>query len=102
MQELESDADMKPHLEQARRELAAVIDKPGTLRQLRLAAGISQTKLAELALTTQSYIARVESGTLDPGTDMLVRLAAALGAEEVAVFSAVRAQRAAKVSARAI
>jgi DNA-binding XRE family transcriptional regulator len=93
VKELETDADMATHLEEARRSLADVVGKTGTLRHLRLAAGMSQAKLADLALTTQSYIARVESGTLDPGTDMLVRLASALGTDEVTVFSAVRTQR---------
>ena len=96
MAELETDADMATHLEEARRGLADTVDQAGTLRHLRLAAGMSQTKLADLALTTQSYIARVESGTLDPGTDMLARLASALGTDEVTLFSAVRAQRAQK------
>jgi transcriptional regulator with XRE-family HTH domain len=90
---------MAPHLEQARRDLANIVDRPGTLRHLRLAAGMSQAKLAELALTTQSYIARVEAGTLDPGTDMLARLASALGVDELTAFAAVRAQRSDKGSA---
>jgi predicted transcriptional regulator len=49
--------------------------------------------LADLAGTTQSYIARMESGTVDPGTDMLARLAAALDIDEVTIFTAVRSQR---------
>jgi DNA-binding XRE family transcriptional regulator len=81
IQELEGHTEVGPHLAQARRDLAGFVDKPGTLRHLRLAAGMSQAELAELAETTQSYIARIEAGTLDPGTDMLVRLAAALGIE---------------------
>ena len=58
-----------------------------------MAAGLSQAKLADRAGATQSYIARVEAGTLDPGTDMLARLADALGASEESVFAAIRAQR---------
>jgi DNA-binding XRE family transcriptional regulator len=94
MEELEGDPDMAPRLAQARRTLANVLDESTTLRRLRLAAGLSQAKLAARAKTTQTYIARVESGTLDPGTDMLARLAAAVGSDEVTVFSAVRNQRA--------
>lgn len=94
--ELESDADIAPRLERARRSLAKVLDDQPNFRQLRLSAGLSQGRLGEMAGTTQSYIARIESGTLDPGTDMLARLAAALGASEVTVFSAVRMQRAQK------
>jgi DNA-binding XRE family transcriptional regulator len=94
MAELEGDSDMAPRLAKARRNLAEVLDKEKTFRDLRLRTGLSQAKLADLAKTTQTYIARVESGTLDPGTDMLARLASALETSDVAVFSAVRAQRA--------
>jgi ribosome-binding protein aMBF1 (putative translation factor) len=93
MRELESDADMVPRLATARRSLADIVDSPGSLRHLRLAAGLSQAKVAELASTTQSYIARLESGTADPGTDMLTRLASALGATPSTVLLAVLAQR---------
>lgn len=91
--ELEADADMAPRLERARRSLAKVLDDQPNFRQLRLSAGLSQGKLAEMADTTQSYVARIESGTLDPGTDMLARLASSLRISEVTVFSAVRMQR---------
>jgi predicted transcriptional regulator len=73
--------------------LAGVVAEPNTFRHLRLATGLSQSNLATLASTTQAYIARVELGTLDPGTDMLTRLALALGTDETTVFLAVRAQR---------
>jgi transcriptional regulator with XRE-family HTH domain len=85
---------MAAHLEQARRDLGRVFNEGSeSLRSLRLAAGLSQAKLAEGAGATQSYVARIEAGTLDPGTDMLARLAAALGATEAVVFGAIRAQR---------
>ena len=93
MAEVEADSDMAPRLAEARRNLAEILDKAKAFRHLRLAAGLSQAKLADLAKTTQTYVARVESGTLDPGTDMLARLASALGTSDVTVFSAVRAQR---------
>ena len=93
MAELETDANMVPRLESARRALADILDKTNTIRRLRLAAGLSQAKLAARAKTTQPYIARIEAGTLDPGTDMLARLASALGSDELTVFSAIRAQR---------
>jgi transcriptional regulator with XRE-family HTH domain len=94
--DLEADPSMAPRLEDARRALSGILDTTNTLRRLRLAAGFSQASLAAAAKTTQTYIARVEAGTLDPGTDMLARLAGALGTDEVIVFSAVRAQRAKK------
>lgn len=94
IRKLESKPDMAVRFEKARRTLGEILE-PGSnsLRALRLAAGLSQVKLAERAGTTQSYIARIESGRLDPGTDMLERLAAAVGVPAVKVFSAVRAQR---------
>jgi transcriptional regulator with XRE-family HTH domain len=70
------------------------LDGTVTVRKLRLSAGLSQTRLARLAGTTQPYVARLEAGSLDPGTDKLARLAAALSVSPVALFNAVRAQRA--------
>lgn len=93
VRQLEADSDMALRLERARRLLAHALDDRPTFRQLRLLAGMSQATLAQRADTTQSYIARMESGILDPGTDMLARLAAALGVDEVTVFSSVRTQR---------
>jgi ribosome-binding protein aMBF1 (putative translation factor) len=43
--------------------------------------GLSQTELAELCATTQSAIARLESGGRPPRIDTLLRLAAALDSE---------------------
>lgn len=85
---------MAAHLERARRQLSPILDgDQRSLRALRMAAGLSQAKLAERAKATQSYVARVEAGTLDPGTDMLMRLADALGVSGEIAFSAVQAQR---------
>ena len=94
IRKLEAKPDMTVRFEKARRALGDILE-PGSnsLRALRLAAGLSQVKLAERAGTTQSYIARIESGRLDPGTDMLERLATAVGVPAVKVFEAVRAQR---------
>ena len=91
--ELESDSDMAARLAIARQEMAAKLDVAVTMRRLRLSAGLSQAKLADAAKTTQTYIARIEAGTLDPGTDMIARLAAGLGVGAEAVFAAVRTQR---------
>lgn len=93
VKDLESDTEMHWRLARARRELAEEIAEPGTFRRLRLKAGLSQARLAALATTTQTYIARVESGTLDPGTEMVARMASALGIESVTVFAAILAQR---------
>jgi len=94
MRRLEAKPDMAARLDAARRNLGRMLERePNSLRALRLGAGMSQTKLAEKAGTTQPYIARIESGRADPGTDMLERLAEALGISALTVFGAVRAQR---------
>ena len=96
MVEVEKRPGMPERLARARRIVGNLIDpERATLRALRMAAGLSQAKLAERAGngTTQSYIARVETGTLDPSTDLIVRLASALGVEPARLFSAIRRQR---------
>lgn len=47
----------------------------------RLARGLSQHELAELCNTTQSAIARLESGGRPPKIDTLLRIADALDCE---------------------
>ena len=49
------------------------------LRQLREARGFSQAELAESLGTTQSAIARIESGRVVPKMDMVNRIVQALG-----------------------
>ena len=89
---------MAAHLANARRNLAASMyaDELETLSAVRLAAGLSQAQLAVLAQTTQPYIARIERGKLDPSTDMIARIAQALGTSEDATFRAIRLQRSAR------
>lgn len=67
-------------------------DEQNTLIALRLAEGLSQTQLAELAGSTQPYIARIERGQVDPGTDMISRIATALKVDEATAFKAIRNQ----------
>lgn len=50
------------------------------LRRARAQAGLTQTRLAELAGTTQSAIAAYEAGTREPTVPVLTRLCAAAGA----------------------
>jgi len=45
----------------------------------RLAAGLSQSQLAERIGTSQAAIARMEAGTYQPRVETLLKLAAALG-----------------------
>lgn len=51
------------------------------IREARLRAGLTQRQLAERAGTTQSSIARWETGGVAPPLETLARLAAACGLE---------------------
>ena len=58
----------------------AKAESPGTLvRELRLAAGLSQRALARRAGTSQPAVARYEQGGATPSWETLQRLAAACG-----------------------
>lgn len=97
MQEFEGDITMAGHLSEARRNLANALypgDESRTLASLRLNAGLSQAQLAVGAGTTQPYIARIERGQSDPSTEMVSRIARALGQSEEETFRAIRKQRA--------
>lgn len=76
-----------------KRHVATIAGSVGSFRSLRLAAGFSQATLAEKAGVAQSYIARIEGARVDPGTDMIVRLASALDVQPEKVFLAVRTER---------
>ncbi len=52
----------------------------GLLRRARADAGLTQTRLAELAGTTQSAIAAYEAGTREPTIPVLARMISATGA----------------------
>ena len=54
----------------------------------RVARGLSQRELAELCGTTQSAIARLESGSRPPKIDTLLRVAAALDCRLEVAFHA--------------
>jgi transcriptional regulator with XRE-family HTH domain len=49
------------------------------LRELRLSRGMSQAELAGQASVTTNYVSRLEGGGAAPGTDLVARLALALG-----------------------
>jgi Predicted transcriptional regulator with C-terminal CBS domains len=92
--EWESDPAMAAELSHARKRLATEFDEIETLRSLRMKAGLSQALLAVKAGTTQPQIALIESGARDPQTNMILRLAAALGVPAERAFAAITAQRA--------
>lgn len=68
-------------LAEARKELSETLytSTPVTLSRLRLKAGLSQAALAVAAASTQPHIALIEKGKSDPGTDLISRIASALG-----------------------
>lgn len=82
-------------LDSARKLLAEKLyaDEPDVFSALRLKSGLSQAELARRAHTQQPYIARIEAGATDPGTDSIANLATALGVAPETVFSAIRRQR---------
>ena len=53
------------------------------IRELRLAAGLTQEDLAQLAGITRSNLTRIEAGRYSVGLDILNRIANALGTEVV-------------------
>ena len=81
------DKARRPRLEELRRKIAHA-DQGWFFAQIaeqvserRAALGLSQQQLAELCGTTQSSIARLESGGRPPRIDTLLRIAEALDCE---------------------
>ena len=70
-----------PEFRAARQELRPQYEFRRALIGSRLAAGLTQRQLAEKMGTTQSAIARLESGLQTPTLDTLSRLAVALGVD---------------------
>jgi transcriptional regulator with XRE-family HTH domain len=81
-----SQAPTRP-LEKIRKRLAGADEGwlfsqiAGQVSERRRELGLSQTQLAELCQTTQSAIARLESGGRPPRIDTLLRIANALNCE---------------------
>lgn len=90
----EGDERKAAFLKQSRKQLSATLyaDEQNTLSALRLAAGLSQAELADKALTSQPHIARIERGQTDPSTDLIARIAKALGEDDARVYRAIRNQ----------
>lgn len=63
--------------------------QPSSIALLRLQKGWSQTELAKRASTSQSYIARIELGNVDPQVSTVKKLARALGVPVAAVMEAI-------------
>jgi transcriptional regulator with XRE-family HTH domain len=64
---------------QAHEELGSEFDLARSVLSARVAAGLTQEQLAQRMDTTQSVIARLESGRQRPSTQTLERLAIATG-----------------------
>lgn len=74
-----STPDRANALERSRRKLAVNVELPLTgLARLRLSKGLSQQKLADLIKTSQSHVARIETGRENVLLATAVKLASAL------------------------
>lgn len=63
--------------------------QPSSIALLRLQKGWSQVELAKRASTSQSYIARLELGNVDPQLSTVIKIARALGVSIAAVVEAI-------------
>lgn len=78
-----------PRYRKAHDELASEFELARALIQARANAGLTQEELAKRMKTTQSVIARLESGRTKPSTQTLERLAAATGTRVKITFEPV-------------
>jgi ribosome-binding protein aMBF1 (putative translation factor) len=62
------------------------------LIEARTRAGLTQVQLARRMKTSQSYVARIESGSVRPSTGALERFARATGSRLKITFEPVRAR----------
>lgn len=78
------DAEFKYYFEREK----AISEIARLIRDARLKAGLTQAELAHRAKTSQSVIARLESGTdrRTPSLDLLERIAGALKAKLIVSF----------------
>lgn len=96
MERFEADPRKAAALQEARERLASAFyaEHSDTLAALRMRKGFSQAQLAQQVGTSQSHIARIERGRNDPATDLIGRIAAALGVDAAEVFDSIVKQRA--------
>ena len=66
--------------------------QPSSIALLRLQKGWSQANLAKRASTSQSYIARLELGNVDPQVSTVIKIARALGVPVAAVVEAISSE----------
>lgn len=56
------------------------------VREIRLARGLSQEQLADLARMDRTYVSGIERGKRNVGVENIARLASALGVEPSELF----------------
>jgi len=66
----------------------ALLPSPEDIKRLRKKVGLTQTELAKLAGVSQSLIARIEKGTVDPRLSTLKRILEAIKLVEMKVKTA--------------
>jgi len=81
-----------PEYRKAHQALAPEFELARAVIAARVTAGLTQEQLAQRMDTTQSVIARLESGRTRPSTQTLERLAAATGTRLKISFEPARAQ----------
>jgi transcriptional regulator with XRE-family HTH domain len=83
----------RPEVPESHAELAPEFELARAVIQARTHAGLTQEQLARRMETTQSVIARLESGRVQPSTQTLTRLAAATGTRLRISFELTGAER---------
>ncbi len=90
LSELESTEEGSLGLMEGRKWVAETFPgKAPTLSTLRMKKGWSQKKLASEIQSSQSYVARLELGSVDPGIRVIKKIAKALGIPGHMVFDAI-------------
>ena len=79
-----------PRYKKAHEELATEFELARAVIQARASAGLTQEESTKRMKTTQSVIARLESGRTKPSTQTLQRLATATGTRVKITFEPVR------------
>ena len=93
VEEAEKDPVARQAIEEGRKAVAQhyYADEPRSLAYYRLARGWSQKELAARVGTSQSYVARLELGEIDPQVSTLRRIAVALEMQPAELLDALPA-----------
>ena len=88
-----------PEWREAYDEADATREAARAIARARIAAGLSQAELAELAGTAQAVISRIERGVVSPTLDTFGKIARGLGLRPVVALESTRTKRASARSA---